>query len=66
MRTPDSKAMVSTSPALTGWLALTFFSRLIRTMPEIASFCAMVRVLAKRANQSHLSMRWRPSPVIAV
>ena len=32
--------MVSTSPIFTAWLALSFFSRLTRTRPETASFCA--------------------------
>ena len=60
--------MVSVSPTFTGWLALSFLSRLMRTRPETASFCASVRLLAMRANHSHLSMRWRVSggwPVIA-
>ena len=55
--------MVSTSPTFSRRLALWFFSRLTRTRPETASSCAAVRVLARRANQSHLSMRRRSSAV---
>src|SRR5262249_38224259 len=42
------------------WLALAARTRLTRTLPSRTSSAASVRVLAMRANHSHLSMRCEP------
>src|SRR5689334_22286233 len=59
MRTARSSAIVTTSPARTGWLVALTRSPLSRTLPPSTSAAAAVRVRTTRACHSHLSMRWR-------
>ncbi len=61
-RTVRSSATVTTSPGFTGLATVSTLRELTRTWPSAISFAASERVFTTRANQSHLSRRWRARP----
>src|SRR3977135_1361699 len=58
-RTLRSSPIVSTSPALTGWLGAISRTPLMRTWPASTSAAALGRAFTTRACHNHLSRRWR-------
>lgn len=58
-RTRRSSAIVRTSPGPTPFAGVSIRRALRRTPPPVTSRAARLRVLATRANHSHLSSRWR-------